>query len=319
MEAGKRELVIGPAGYTGIAIIGSAPSSVRLGPYQNKNWSVWGCSPGVYGAIPHGSSNVWFEIHRWEPPQPGDPGNHANKPWFSPEYVQFLTAQEDPQLPAGPNPDVDNPVPSLKNGWRFPFEDYIAKYGSYFFTSSMAWMLAHAIELLAPRAAAGEKVQIGLWGVDMAALSEYNLQRPGCQHFIGLAKHMGIEVILPPESDLLQPPTLYGISEYHPRHVKWLARMNELQGREQQLAAQIGNMNTELMHVRGALDNLKYVFATWVDDVDPGTDITSAVSLAGIVQSRPEPQDAALHTFAGDGLQAPTNLGTFQSVALTTA
>jgi hypothetical protein len=143
--------------------------------------------------------------------------------------------------------------------------------------------------MLAPRAAAGEKVSIGLWGVDMAANSEYAWQRPGCQHFIGLAVKLGIQVILPPESDLMQPPTLYGISEYHPRHSKLLARLNELKGREAFLAGQIGSMNSELMHTRGAIDNLNYIFNTWIDDIGPGIDYASAVSLAGVAVSRPEP------------------------------
>jgi hypothetical protein len=300
MEAASaRVLKLGPDGYTGIAIIGSAPSSVRLAPFHDKTWAIWGCSPGAYGIIPYGRSDVWFEVHRYEPPIAGDPNNAQNKGWFSPEYVQFLKEHAGPVYLAGPDPEVDNPIPDFKNGWRFPFEDYVAKYGGYFFTSSMAWMLAHAIELLAPRAAAGEKVRIGLWGVDMAALSEYNLQRPGCQHFLGLAKSLGIQIVLPPESDLLQPPTLYGVSEYHPRHTKWLARMNELKGRQQALTVNIQNMSVELQHINGCIDNMNYVFNTWVDDIDPGMDITSAVSLAGVVLSRPEPKVAAIEKFDG--------------------
>lgn len=297
MTEDARALKLGPDGYTGIAIIGSAPSSVRLGPYNDQSWAIWGCSPGVYGSVPYGRTDVWFEQHRWEPPTAGDPGNAANKGWFSPEYVQFIQEHKGPVYLAGPDPGVENPVPSVKNGRRFPFEDYVAKYGPYFWTSTMAWMLAHAIEVLAPRAAAGEKVRIGLWGVDMAALSEYNQQRPACQHFVGLAKNLGIEIVLPPESDLMMPPALYGIGEYHPRHIKWLARINELSLREQQLAGQIGQANQELMGVRGALDNMKYVFNTWVGDIDPGWDITSAISLCGVSMGRPEPKVAALERF----------------------
>ena len=290
-------LKVGPEGYRNIAIIGSAPSSVRLAPYHDQSWAIWGCSPGVYGVVPFGRTDVWFELHRWEPPIPGDPHNALNKPWFSPEYVQFMQNHKGPVFLAGPDPEVTNPVPSVPSGARFPFEDYIAKYGPYFFASSMSWMLAHAIELLAPRAAAGEDVAIGLWGVDMAANSEYAWQRPGCQHFIGLARKMGIKVILPPESDLMQPPTLYGISEYHPRHSKLLARQNEFKAREQALSGQIGQLNNELMHIRGALDNMNYIFNTWIDDIDPGVDIISAVSMAGVALSRAVPESAALATF----------------------
>ena len=132
-----RELKLGPDGYTSIAIIGSAPSSIRLGPYNDPQWAIWGCSPGAYGVVPFGRSDVWFETHRYEPPVAGDPGNGQDKGWFSPEYCQFLAEHEGPVYMAGPNPDVDNPVPAFKNCWRFPFENYLAKYGSYAFTSSL--------------------------------------------------------------------------------------------------------------------------------------------------------------------------------------
>lgn len=300
--AEARVLKLGPDGFRKIGIIGSAPSSVRLAPWHDKTWSFWCCSPGVYGVAPFKRSDVWWEIHRWEPPIAGNPAAASNKPWFSPEYVQFLTEHEGPVYLAGPDAANDNPVPSLKNGWRFPFEDYIARYGQYFFTSSMAWMLAHAIDVLLSKRAARDVPEpgeaIGLWGVDMAAHSEYAFQRPGCQHFIGLARKLGIQIILPPESDLMQPPTLYGISEYNPRHSKLLARLGEMQGREAMLAGQIGQMNSELMHIRGVIDDLKYVFNTYIDDLDPNSDITSAISLAGVTVQRPEPQVAALETFA---------------------
>lgn len=296
-EAVARALKLGPDGYTRIAIIGSAPSSIRLAPYDDPSWAIWGCSPGAYGVVPFGRTDAYFEIHRWEPPTPGNPLDARNKGWFSPEYVQFLERHKGPVYLAGPSHLVENPVPSVANGWRFPFEDYIAKYGSFFFTSSMAWMMAHAIELLAPRAAAGEKVSIGLWGVDMAAISEYNQQRPGCQHFMGLARKLGIEVVLPPESDLMLPPRLYGISEYNPRAIKWLARDNELKGRQAFLQQNIAQMNSELVHINGCIDNMAYMLNTWADDVDPNSDITSAISLAGVTMSRPDPAEAALLKF----------------------
>lgn len=292
---GPRTPVWGPGGFTNIAIIGSAPSSIRLAPYRDMSWAIWGCSPGAFGVAER--SDVWWELHRWEPPVIGVPGAAQNRGWFSPEYVRFLEEYPGTVVLAGPDASIANPVPSVRGGWRFPFENYVAKYGRYHFQSSMSWMLAHAIELLAPRARAGESVQIGLWGVDMAANTEYAEQRPGCRHFIGLAISLGIKIVLPPESDLMQPPTLYGICEYHPRHTKLLARMNELKNREQMLAAQVGQANTELMHVRGAIDNLGYIMSTWIDDVDSTSMITSAISMAGIAEGRPPAQEAALVQF----------------------
>ena len=273
-------LKLGPDGYRKIAIIGSAPSSMRLGPYNDPDWAIWGCSPGVFGEIPR--KDVWWEIHRWEPPAIAEPRNPNNKPWFSPEYVRFIQDFPGVVMLAGPDPEIDNPVPSVKNGVRFPFEDFVARYGDYFFTSTMAWMLALAIDL---------------WGVDMSHSTEYGTQRPGCQHFMGLATQLGIPVVLPPESDLAQPPPLYGICEYLPRHMKNLARLQELEANEAHVANQLGQLSGQLAHIRGALDNHKYWFNTWIGDRDPGWSLKSAVSLAGVAEGRPAPAESAIERF----------------------
>ena len=232
-----------------IALVGSAPSSIRLAPFSDPSWQIWGCSPGAYGIVPR--SDAWFELHRWEPPAAGKPLDH-NVPWFSPEYCQFL--REYPGVVF-----TTVPIDEIKNHQPYPFVQMLAKYGPYHFTSTIAWMLALAIEQK-PEA-------IGLWGIDMAATEEYGFQRPGCQHFIGLAMSQGIEIILPPESDLMRPTTLYGLSEYNPRQIKLLARQRELQGRLANCNATLANAQKEQMFLQGALDNLNYIFTTWVDEV----------------------------------------------------
>src|SRR5438128_804640 len=110
-----------------IALIGSAPASVRLAPYHDPEWQIWGCSPGVYGVAPR--SNAWFELHRYEPGQT----------WFSPEYCQFLAKHPGPVYMAEHRPEVPNSV-------VLPVDYLVNKYGPYFFTSSIAWMMAMAIE-----------------------------------------------------------------------------------------------------------------------------------------------------------------------------
>lgn len=240
---------LAPEGADKIAIIGSAPSSIRLAPFNDPTWAIWGCSPGAYGLTPR--SDAWFEIHRWEPANPGVPGDATAQPWFSPEYCEFLRRHKAVMM-ATDHADVPNSK-------RYPFEEMLDKYGPYFFTSSIAYMLALAIEMK-PKA-------IGLWGVDMAAHSEYSFQRPGCQHFIGMAIRAGIEVIIPPESDLMQPSTIYGISEYDQQHIKLTARLRELEGRRNNANAQIQHFTAEAHFLNGAIDNLNYILQTWITPV----------------------------------------------------
>lgn len=222
-----------------IALIGSAPSSIRLAPFGDPSWQVWGCSPGAYGVIPRGRSNIWFELHRVEPGQP----------WFSPEYCQFL--RDHPRVM------VAQEVPEIPNGEVMPVDELLAKYSPYFFTSSLAWMMALAIEAGATK--------IGLWGVDMAAGEEYGYQRAGCQFFALLAKSKGIEVGVPPESDLFRPNVLYGIDEVTHGAIKTLQRKRELDARLANAKNNLANANSEVMFLQGALDDLNYMGMTWLD------------------------------------------------------
>jgi hypothetical protein len=261
---------LGPDSADKIAIVGSAPASVRLAPYRDPTWAIWGCSPGAYGFADR--KDVWFEMHRWEPQEPGFPGDPHAKPWYSPEYVAFLQQFPGPVF-------MSHAVPSVRNCVLMPFQYLIEKYGPYHFTSSIAWMLALAIEQK-PKA-------IGLWGIDMAAAEEWADQRPGCQHFLGVAKAQGIEIVLPPESDLLQPKTMYGVGECHPRQVKLTARLRELQARKAQHDQQFGFHQQQALFLSGAIDNLNYVLAQWTDDVSP--DIEYAISRSAVLPTLRDP------------------------------
>ena len=225
-----------------VALIGSAPASIRLAPYNDPTWQVWGCSPGAYGVVPRGRSNIWFEMHRYEPGQT----------WFSPEYCQFLRDH--------PCVVVAEPRLEIPNGIMLDYDGLVKKYSPYFFTSSVAWMMAHAIELGASK--------IGLWGVDMAANEEYEAQRAGLHYFALIAAQKGIEVGVPPESDLFRPRFLYGVDEVKHFHVKMRARREELTQRLAMAEQAAQAKQIEASFIRGAIDDLNYCFQTWPDKGD---------------------------------------------------
>ena len=222
-----------------IALIGSAPSSIRQAPYHDPSWQVWGCSPGAYGVVPRGRSNIWWELHKYEPGQT----------WFSPEYCQFL--RDHPKVM------VAEPRGEIPNGETLPIDELVKKYSPYFFTSSIAWMMATAIEIGATK--------IGLWGVDMAATEEYEVQRAGLHYFALIARQRGIEVGVPQESDLFRPRFLYGVDEITHQHVKVRARKQELLHREHEVNVRLEAAKQELQFVRGALDDIKYMGDTWME------------------------------------------------------
>jgi len=219
-----------------IALIGSAPSSVGLAPYESPEWEIWACSPGAYGI----ARNVkkFFELHRYEPGQP----------WFSEGYCKFLQDFEGTVYMA-------KEVEAVPNSKVLPVDHLIEKYGPYFFTSSLAWMFAMAIEEGA--------TSIGLWGVDMAATEEYGYQKAGCQYFAQLARSMGIEVGVPPESDVLRPPALYGVCETQHSWIKMTSRQRELQARLQDAQLRETQAHEEVTFLKGAIDDLTWHQNTW--------------------------------------------------------
>lgn len=246
-----------------IALIGSAPSSVGLAPYGDPSWQeIWGCSPGAYYRVSR--LTAWFETHRWEPPVLGKP--ESQRTWFSPEYVGWMYKQ-----PVVWGFDLPSDMP---NGKEIPHQYLRGKYGDYFFTSTLAWMMAMAIEaILAVRKADPSDEDphaIGLWGVDMAAFEEYGYQRAGCQFFAQVAQSLGISVIVPHESDLLTPPPLYGLCELSHKAIKMTARREELTSRLSAAQSRLTSTQEEVAFLRGALDDMQYMWGNWLNEGGAG-------------------------------------------------
>src|SRR3990167_8706819 len=134
-----------------IALLGSAPSSVNRAPFKDSQYAawvqgkiesmarahghvpgafdIWGCSPAAWAQAPRATR--WFEVHRWEPGQQ----------WFSPEYCQFLRDFKGPVYTGAEIAEIPNHV-------VYPIDEMEAKFSSYFMTSSLALMLALAIDTI---------------------------------------------------------------------------------------------------------------------------------------------------------------------------
>lgn len=156
-----------------IAILGAHPSTRQDAPFGDKEWSIWACSFRNMGQLPR--HDVWFELH--------DPPGHE-------KYVAWLGRQ--------PNVVVRS---EKGRAWLpcaevYPEAEMRRQFGPFFFTSSVAYMMALAI--------AQKPTAIGLWGVLMVQCHEYAYQRPGCHYFIQKARDASIEIIAP--ASLIEPP-----------------------------------------------------------------------------------------------------------------
>lgn len=323
-----------------IAVLGSAASVMRA-PFQNDQYhawaqgkarditrahdeidgefDIWGCSPGCWGVAPRATR--WFEVHRWE----------LNVPWFSPEYRQFLRTFKGPVYTGGR-------IPEIPSHLVYPIDEIEAEFSSYFLHSSLSLMMAKAIdeieayrELRKVHKAGGqwsahpamaridvlnvgelEKDDsddiIGMWGVDMGANEEYAYQRPGCQFFVLEAGRRGIGTYLPPESDLMRPMPVYGISEWDHNYIKLTSRARELNARLTQSQAEQAQAAQTAAALQGELHALNYFVNTWtspygmqhgiVNRQTPGTGLGGGITS---VDTRPiarmrldQPQDQVM-------------------------
>lgn len=220
-----------------IAIVGTAPSSRSLAPVNDPTWTIWACSAGNQNMLSR--VDAWFEIH-------------SNLLWpehehFGRPYLEWLNQQSFPVYMQ------DNSL--ISRALTFPKEEMVREFGPYFFTSSFAWMMAFAIKQ-------GAK-EIGLWGVDMASRDEYILQRAGGHFFIQEAMKRGIIVHIPKESDLAQPPALYGFDDSTNFMRKLCTREKELKDRLNPMKQQRDQLTQNITYLEGALEDVDYIKSIW--------------------------------------------------------
>ncbi len=218
-----------------IAVCGSAVSSVGLTPYHDPEWEIWSCSPANKG-MPR--VDIWFELH--------NPDLKVREGLV--EWMQWLKTK--------PVVYMQQAYAGYPGARRYPLEAIVDKWGPYLWTSQLSFMLALAIEQ--------EPHTIGLFGVDMAANSEYNQQRLACQVFLyHIMTKTNIQLAVPPESDILEPAPFYGYCESSRQWRKYYARKQELLQRIGSLEAEATQKFEEKKHLVGALDDMEYHLAHW--------------------------------------------------------
>lgn len=224
-----------------VAIIGTAQSSRSLAPFGDPSWTIWGSSPGNMGQLPR--IDAWIEVH-------------ANFFWpelevYGRPYVKWLNEQTFPVL----TPSLPPYRQMFPRALDFPWRTLVKRFGDYFFTSTFAWMMAYAIHV-------GVK-EMGLYGVDMSSENEYIQQRPGGHYFIQRAREAGIKVVVPPESDLLQPSPLYGIADSTRFGRKAAARQREIDVRIAEATNRLNQAQAEINYLKGAREDVSYHRNIW--------------------------------------------------------
>ena len=179
-----------------IAILGKSPTR-RDAPFDDPSWTIWGVGlafPGdLVNLAPHDEMvpmnrwDAWFEVHdmRHRNPETQDP-THS-------QAFKWLSEQTKPIYTLG-TMDVPAAVP-------LPRDELEQRFGKFFMRNTICWAMAYALHLGCE--------ELGLWGVEQNGSQEYARERHGVQHFIYLARALGVPVFLPETCALRQVPKPY--------------------------------------------------------------------------------------------------------------
>ncbi len=191
----------------------------------------------------------WYQLH-WPGPDGEYPGAR------DPQHTKWLIEQticpiwmweHDDRIPMS----EAYPLDQVLTGAVLPTGQPLSPEAYY--NNSISWMIAHAI-------LQGYRT-IGLYGVDMAmdgvhGESEYGWQRPSVEYFIGIARGLGIQVLMPQQSELLKCAYLYGYDNKMHVRQKLIVRMEELELSEAQAVDQYETTKRALYQIKGALQLL---------------------------------------------------------------
>ena len=187
-----------------VAILGFAPTW-KDAPFDDPSVQIW-----TVNSLNQYTSRVdrVFELHQLDTIKRMAKEGIVRNDTHLKDHVEWLQKNKDiPVYMICEYPDVPMAV-------TYPIEEIVLKFGlpragdgevDPYFTNSISYMIALAIHEGFER--------IYIYGVDMACHTEYGSQRPSCEYYIGIAKGMGIEVIMPAESDLLKSKYMYGYEE----------------------------------------------------------------------------------------------------------
>jgi hypothetical protein len=219
-----------------IAIIGFTMSRDEA-PWGDPTWEIWVCNNLALHLRPDQPFHRIYDLHDYNTIS-------SDKP-----HEAYLRTAKQPVV-------VWQPRPEWPTSMAFPKDDVTGAFGRYF-SNSISWMIAHAILEGA--------TDIHVYGVDMAQGTEYAAQRPSCEYFLGLAAGRGINVYIPPTSDLLKVAAMYGVEDDSALRVKLQQREKELNDRAQMLAQQAQQIRDHQNQVAGALENTRYFRSVWIN------------------------------------------------------
>lgn len=193
-----------------VCIIGTA-STKDMVPWGDKDAEFWGVN-NLYGVDLKGQHyDRWFEIHNiWQDPRTNKMLRRNSEEFRGQPVAEYMQGLAN----IGCSVYMQKHwVGLISMSIPYPLDDIVNFFHAKglsldlcrYLTNTISYEIVLAIYL-------GFK-EIQIWGVDMAAGTEYQNQRPSCEFWLGVAAGMGIKVYLPQQADLLKTRFLYGFEE----------------------------------------------------------------------------------------------------------
>ncbi len=224
----NKKLISERTGKNTVALVGFAPTSRDLAPYDDPATEIWAMNESYkYDFVKRATR--WFQMHSESnfsrPDNPNDPDH----------YEWLRTQKEYPIL-------MQHKYRQIPMAVAYPLEDVIRLTGLRYFTSTFAYMIGLAIL---------EKFErIELYGFEMASNTEYHYQRACAEFWMGYAIGLGIDVALPENCNLLSGQ-LYGYE------LMSVGFRQQLEIRDRNLTLQAREESHQFLRLDGAATFLK--------------------------------------------------------------
>ena len=200
------------------AIIGTAPSWTQT-PWQDQTLEKWGLNDGYLLGIPVASR--WFDLHPFHQMnfQPRDrravPQSEVPiGAYLSPEgHLEWLKTRGFPVYLAEPHPDYPTarvfPKQHVLDFWRPHWPLRLTRKGTIvegpdYEVSTPSWMLMLAVM--------EQFSEIVITGIHLATSWEYAQQRPNLEFLIGVARGLGVKIVLPESAPICKASYQYAFA-----------------------------------------------------------------------------------------------------------
>lgn len=168
---------------TRIAIVGFAPTTRDQAPYEDLTCDIAGLNEAlIRDWFRRKNPSWWFQIH---------PKFDFMREFNRNDKNHWAWLREPHDFPIF----MQNTFREIPTSVRYPLEDVIELGGQYL-TNTPAMMVALSILM------GYERIEV--YGIEMAHASEYQYQKPCMEYWLGIAKGLGIEVVLPQTCSLLR-------------------------------------------------------------------------------------------------------------------